>query len=365
MSSRISTIIYVSLALAIVMPVQASPHRSNALGDYLRARADAQPLIPPDQLDAAENNPSQFTAHNIEETGTINGFLDAGSGRVALVTVGSDSLSVDLPASLRDAPWIIQGASIRMLLAIEPPTDQTLTGRPVLVMAAPEFDVAQSDQEAAAQAAAEQKALAERPATVRTTLASRYMAHMRNGMDPSISLTGGHPSLALSPQARAVFGAYRDTIRGLNGDLTDDQVDKITSSILYYSDLNRVDPRLIVAMIIAESGFDVNSTSHTGAMGLGQLMPATAREMGISDPYDPQQNIAGAVRILRGHLDNYGGAPSDAGVIPFNQIALTMAAYNAGPGAVRRYHGVPPYRETQRYVARVAALYKKMCGTGS
>jgi len=357
LSIRTSAVIVSLLAFATVVPVSASPHTSSALGDYLRARAEAQPLIPSNQLEAAESSPSQFSAHSIEETGTINGFLDDGTGKVALVTIGTDSISVSLPASIKDASWMKQGASIRMLLTIAPPNDQTLNGRPELVMAAPESDVAQSDVEAAKQ----RLVVPERP-TVRPRLASRYMYKARAGIDPSISLTGGHPSPTLSPEARAIFGAYRDTIRGLNGDLSEEQVDKITNSILYYSDLNRVDPRLIVAMIIAESGFDVNSTSRTGAMGLGQLMPSTAREMGITNAYDPQQNIAGAVRILRGHLDNYGGAPADAGVIPFDQIALTMAAYNAGPGAVRRYHGVPPYRETQHYVAKVAALYRKMCG---
>jgi hypothetical protein len=263
-----------------------------------------------------------------------------------------------LPQAIKDAPWMLQGESIRMLLRIQPPTDQTLNGEPELISAAPEVDVAKSDLQASIQ-----RAQMPRQAQVRTaSLTSRYVNRYRGGVDPSISLTGGHASPTLSPQARAVFGAYRDAIRGMNGDLTEDQVDKITNSILYYSDLNQVDPRLIIAMIIAESGFDVNSTSRTGAMGLGQLEPSTARELGVSNPYDPEQNISGAVRLLRGHLDNYGGAPPNAGVIPFDQIALTMAAYNAGPGAVRRYHGVPPYRETQRYVAKVTALYRKMCG---
>ena len=97
-------------------------------------------------------------------------------------------------------------------------------------------------------------------------------------------------------------------------------------------------------------------------MGLAQIMPDEARGLGVTNAYDPIQNIGAAVHLLRGHLDKYGGAPANAGVIPFNQIALTMAAYNAGPGAVHKYHGVPPYRETQRYVARITALYRQMCG---
>ena len=151
----------------------------------------------------------------------------------------------------------------------------------------------------------------------------------------------------------------------MNRRLSEHDVDKITTSVLYFSDRYNIDPRLVVAMIIAESGFDLHSTSHTGAMGLGQLMPGTARGLGVTNAYDPIQNIAASAHILRGNLDKYGGAPADAGLIPFDRIALTMAAYNAGSGAVRKYHGVPPYRETQRYVAKVTALYKQMCGLKS
>jgi len=97
-------------------------------------------------------------------------------------------------------------------------------------------------------------------------------------------------------------------------------------------------------------------------MGLGQLMPSTAAGMGVTDAYDPVQNIGAAVKILRGNLDKYGGAPAHAGEVPYSQIKLVMAAYNAGSGAVKKYHGVPPYRETQRYVVKVGMLYKSLCG---
>ena len=84
--------------------------------------------------------------------------------------------------------------------------------------------------------------------------------------------------------------------------------------------------------------------SPAGAQGIAQLMPATARGLGVRDPFDPSQAIPAAARLLGGHLRAFGSVP------------LALAAYNAGPGAVRRYGGVPPYRETQAYVARVMAL---------
>lgn len=105
-----------------------------------------------------------------------------------------------------------------------------------------------------------------------------------------------------------------------------------------------VPPALLAALLRAESGFDPRAVSPAGAQGIAQFMPATARGMGLADPFDPAQAIPAAARLLAGHLGALGSVP------------LALAAYNAGPGAVARYGGIPPYRETQAYVARVMAL---------
>jgi soluble lytic murein transglycosylase-like protein len=110
----------------------------------------------------------------------------------------------------------------------------------------------------------------------------------------------------------------------------------------------QVDPALVKAVIANESGFDANATSRVGAQGLMQLMPETAQSLGVRNPYDPHQNIAGGTRYLRGLLDRFGG-----------DTRLAVAAYNAGPGAVEKYGDVPPYAETQNYVQNVLASYDR------
>lgn len=108
-----------------------------------------------------------------------------------------------------------------------------------------------------------------------------------------------------------------------------------------------VDPFLIKAVIHAESGFDSRAVSKKGAQGLMQLMPATSRELSVRDPFNPEQNINGGTRYLRRMLDAFDG-----------NLLLSIAAYNAGPGAVRRAGGVPRYPETLRYVVKVLKHYK-------
>ena len=111
---------------------------------------------------------------------------------------------------------------------------------------------------------------------------------------------------------------------------------------------HRVDPHLVAAVMRRESRFNANAVSPVGASGLMQLMPRTARALGVTDVFDPRQNIFGGARYLRTLLDQFDG-----------DIDLTLAAYNAGPGAVAKHKGVPPYGETKAYVKAVRRYYEQ------
>jgi hypothetical protein len=111
---------------------------------------------------------------------------------------------------------------------------------------------------------------------------------------------------------------------------------------------HHIDEDLLASVVRAESGGQVRAISRTGAKGLMQLMPGTATAMGVNDAFKPEQNIAGGTAYLDVLLTRY-----------HDNVALALAAYNAGPGAVDKYHGVPPYRETREYVARVIREFNR------
>ena len=140
-----------------------------------------------------------------------------------------------------------------------------------------------------------------------------------------------------SANAKIVAANFRGTVVG-SGD--------IDTAIEEAAARHNVDPNLVRAVVKVESNFNPNAVSRKGAMGLMQLMPSTARQLKVKNPFDPEQNVDAGVRHLKQLLESYGG-----------DIKLTLAAYNAGAGAVARSSGVPRYAETQNYVRRITNLY--------
>jgi hypothetical protein len=122
--------------------------------------------------------------------------------------------------------------------------------------------------------------------------------------------------------------------------------EEIDAAIVMSAARHNVDPNLVRAVVKVESNFNSNAISRKGAMGLMQLMPSTARELKVNNPFDPAQNVDAGVRHLKQLLENYRG-----------DVNLTLAAYNAGSGAVARSSGVPRFAETQNYVRRITNIY--------
>jgi len=165
------------------------------------------------------------------------------------------------------------------------------------------------------------------------------------------------PARASSATTSAqAMSAYESAIRYFNPGIGDSDARHIVAAIITDAYQEGVDPRLVVAIIATESSFDKTARSSAGAMGLGQLMPATAADVDVSNADDIDQNVRGTVLTLRGNLEHY------ASLDPQHRFVYAIAAYNAGTGAVDEYHGVPPYDETIRYVWKVVVLWRRLCG---
>jgi soluble lytic murein transglycosylase-like protein len=196
-----------------------------------------------------------------------------------------------------------------------------------------------------------------RPRRTETTAAKRsalmYWSAKENRWKPVPS--AGTASMQAARSAAAEVSQYyvRESARSANARIQaanfrgrQASPEEIDASIVMAAARHNVDPNLVRAVVKVESNFNSNAVSRKGAMGLMQLMPSTARSLNVKNPFDPAQNVDAGVRHLKQLLENYGG-----------DVKLTLAAYNAGSGAVARSAGIPRYAETQNYVRKITNLY--------
>lgn len=346
------------LALFVLAGLAAPASSADDPGskDYLKFRQSAKIVRPVDggTLDTFVGTKT------FEIRGTVRGSFRTDGG-YTIMFERPDGISHVIEAP--GAPdWLVESESQARLLvnATRPAANTAVSIR--LLMAAPESDVKVVEdrywQEQAKKAAAKKAAAARAP----KSSSSRY----GNGGRPALYGPIGRGNASPGPSRTwvvpksEVTGYYAGFIKKRNPRLSDGECWRIAQAVIGFSLSYRVDARLVMAILLVESDFNPSSLSHAGAMGLGQLMPGTAKSLGVVNAWDTTQNLYGSVRYLAKQLSDFNrrtnGSPE--------ALVLAIAAYNAGPGAVRRHGGVPPYRETQRYVSKVMGVYRQLLGYG-
>lgn len=363
--------LHLPLAIGCMLGLSLVPCGASTGAQYVTARRRAH--YNPDLTYArVQADAASYVGRVIELKGTVGGMAGTGDGvDIMLNMPGGGSVDLDVPkreaADLHD----YVNPNVRVLARVAQGSCGNVV--PLVVLAlAHESEVAAVERSLMAewQAEASARKRLHQQQMARRSMSSRQPVQYASRGAYLRSMPGSAAALMsmLGPRVQRIFPRYYDFIASYNSRLNSSDAAQIAAALLGFADQYDVDPRLVVSMVIAESGFNPHATSRVGAAGLGQLMPGTARSLGLNNPYDPIQNLEGSIAYLRSRLSTFGYMGSaEAPALDRSTItkaALAMAAYNAGLGAVRKYGGIPPYRETQAYVHRVIGMYEWLCRDG-
>ncbi len=341
------------VAAALAMPIIAS---AAPLDDYLAVRK-ANGILQPASPAALET----FVGERIIEVrGEIKGFIGSDDSKL-LILESPDTRELYIKAKGSQVDWMGFGPTeARMIIKATRATETSLI-KAELIAAVSEKPMADHERKVAAS-----KPQPKPPTTAKANTPPPRTGGSQTSRAGTANRTTGNPitgpigksQQSLAPEILACVPAYADFIQTRNKKLARDKAEHIAETVLAYSVHYGVDARLIMAIVLVESGFKPEARSHAGAQGLGQLMPGTARGLGVTNAYDTEQNLFGTVKLIRGHIDKYTGQTGDL----YEGLILALAAYNAGSGNVRKYGGVPPFKETQNYVKKVTDAYRQLCG---
>ncbi|HVF84474.1 MAG TPA: lytic transglycosylase domain-containing protein [Abditibacteriaceae bacterium] len=324
-------------------------------------------------LDVVRADQASYAGRAIEFAGAVTGMIKAGGVRSVILNVNDSVVRFPVGAEILNGDLLQAGANVRLLALVGAP-DNNAPGassavrlQPLAVVLAPQSDVAVDTAQGSVLDTINQlpaatdipivnsSGSAPMPTIVRPR-SNAAVGDRRRRTTASTNTNSAPVAPAYSADDPSAFDsqmpAYRAMVQRFNPRLTPDLVEKIALSLLQAGTANGMDPRFLASIISVESDFDIYSRSSSGAMGLGQLMPFNLKEAGITNAWDPVQNIWGTARLLRGHLNDYRNRADGT--------LLAVAAYNAGPGAVRRAgYRVPKGSQVQRYVWKVYNRYKE------
>jgi soluble lytic murein transglycosylase-like protein len=322
--------------------------------EFLAARTKNKAVFVVEAKTLKDVQPGAF----LELKGKVTGNIKGQNGAASIIfKFGEDTYIIE---SATTPAWLDLGVSDCRLIVQAVPNELALTPTLKLVESLPEDEAAMLDERLAIEA---QKRAAQQTQQAEIDRINRELAQQSASRGATESRA--HPIVGdigartnLSSTLAAIVPDYMGMILLQNNKISAGEAQLIAECVLAYSAHYGVDARLVMALIQHESNFNPRVTSHAGAQGLGQLMPDTSRSLGITDPFDIEQNIYGTVRTIRGHLERQSKEATDV----TDLLVRALSAYNAGPGAVAKYDGMPPYAETRAYVQRVIKTYLKLTG---